>query len=187
MSDTSQRAAQFQELSKPYLKRFSTVLKMTTIAILVLLLLIPLPMVKSVLRERLQRRDAAVKEITLTWGSEQVVLGPVLIIPFKHIQKTWKDQVVNRQVESVEVIETIRRQAFFLPETFNAIGRLNPSRLHRGIYETVVYSGAFDLSGSFEPPSFEELGVDPERILWNEAEIALSITDLRGAKESIQI
>jgi inner membrane protein len=149
MNDTSHGAAPIPELAKSFLKRFSTVFKMTAIAILVLLLLIPLSMVRSVLQERLQRRETAVKEITSTWGSEQVVLGPVLIVPFNQIQKTWKDQIVNRQVERMEVTETIRRQAFFLPETFNAVGSLNPSRLHRGIYETVVYSGALNLSGSF--------------------------------------
>ena len=187
MNDTSHGAVPIPELARPFLKRFSTVFKMTAIAILVLLLLIPLSMVRSVLHERLQRREAAVNKITSTWGSEQVVLGPVLIVPFNQIRKTWKDQIVNRQVERMEVTETVRRQAFFLPETFNAVGRLNPSRLHRGIYETVVYSGTLNLSGSFSPPSFKELGVDPQQILWNEAEIALSITDLRGTKESIQI
>ena len=43
--------------------------------------------------------DEAVREITSTWGSEQVVMGPVLIIPFKYNQKTWKEQIVNNQVK----------------------------------------------------------------------------------------
>ena len=85
MNDRSQGAAPIHESTEPFLKRFSTLFKMTAIAILVLLLLIPLSMVRSVLHERLQRREAAVKEITSTWGSEQVVLGPVLIVPFNHI------------------------------------------------------------------------------------------------------
>ncbi|MEJ2244773.1 MAG: inner membrane CreD family protein, partial [Acidobacteriota bacterium] len=64
MNDTSHGAAPLPELARPFLKRFSTVFKMTAMAILVLLLLIPLSMVRSVLHERLQRREAAVKEIT---------------------------------------------------------------------------------------------------------------------------
>jgi inner membrane protein len=174
-------------LPKPSLKRFSTVLKMAMIAVLVLLLLIPLSMVTSVLQERLQRRDEAVRDITSTWGSEQVVMGPVLIIPFKYNQKTWKDQVVNGQVQRMEVSETVQCRASFLPAMFKAEGQLKPDRLHRGIYEAVVYSGTLNLSGSFARPSFEEWNVDPRQVLWDEAEMAVSITDLRGAKESLQI
>jgi inner membrane protein len=187
MNDDIPKSALPQMMTKPYLKRFSTVLKMAAIAVLVLLLLIPLAMVRSVLNERLDRRDAAVREITSTWGNEQVVMGPVLVIPFKNNQKTWKDQIVNGRVERIEVSESVRGRAFFLPTAFKADGRLNPDRLHRGIYETVVYSGTLNLSGSFAKPSFEEWNVDPLQILWDEAEVALSITDLRGAKESLQI
>lgn len=174
-------------MPKSIIKRYATVVKMACITILVLLLLIPLAMVQSVLRERLQRRDAAVREITSTWGREQVVMGPVLIIPYKYNQKTWKDQIVNGRVERVEAIETARHQAFFLPAVFKADGQLKPDRLHRGIYETVVYSGTLNLSGSFDRPNFDEWDVDPQMILWEEAEIAVSITDLRGAKESLNI
>ena len=160
---------------------------MATILILALLLLIPLSMVQSILNERLQRRDEAVREITSTWGREQVVFGPVLIVPYNYEKKSWKDQVINRQIERIEVRENVRSRAFFLPAVFKADGQLKPGRLHRGIYETVVYSGTLNLSGSFVRPSFEDWTVDPRQILWDEAEIAVFITDLRGAKESLQI
>ncbi|HTY61884.1 MAG TPA: cell envelope integrity protein CreD [Acidobacteriota bacterium] len=172
---------------KPVSRRFSTMLKMAAITVLVLLLLIPLAMVQSVLRERLQRRDEAVREITSTWGREQTVLGPVLIVPYNYERKSWKDQVTNSQMERVEFREILRNRAFFLPASLKAEGALKPDRLHRGIYEAVVYSGSLDMSGSFIRPSFEEWSVDPKQILWDEAEVAIFITDLRGAKESLQI
>jgi inner membrane protein len=174
-------------LPRPPLKRFATVLKMISIAVLTLLLEIPLFMVGSVLKERLSRRDAAVDEITSSWGNEQVVVGPVLIVPYKYIQKTWKDQVVNGRVERVEVAEPQRGRACFLPASLKADGQLKPDLLHRGIYEAVVYQGTLSLSGTFARPAFEEWKVDPQQILWDEAEIAVSITDLRGAKESLEI
>jgi inner membrane protein len=170
-----------------FLKRFLTVFKMAAIAILILLLLIPLSMVQSVLEERLGRRDAAVKEITSSWGSEQVIMGPFLIVPYRHTQITLKDQVINGRVERMEVSERVRSDAYFLPAVFKADGRLKSDRLHRGIYETVVYSGTLEFNGSFDKPNFDEWKVDPQQILWDEAEVAVSITDLRGAKESLQI
>jgi inner membrane protein len=187
MNDDPLRPALPPFLPKPALKRFSTILKMAVISILALLLLIPLSMVQSVLDERLQRRDEAVREITSTWGREQVILGPVLIVPYHYEKKSWKDQITNGQLNRVEVRENLRSRAFFLPAVFKADGQLKPDRLHRGIYETVVYSGTLNLSGSFARPSFEEWNVDPRQILWDEAEIAVFVTDLRGAKESLQI
>jgi inner membrane protein len=187
MNDNTSRSAPSQTVTKMHLQRFSTVLKMAAIAILVLLLLIPLAMVRSVLHERLDRRNAAVREITATWGNEQVIMGPVLIVPYKYNQNSWKDQFINGRVERLEVSEAVRRRAYFLPAVFKAEGRLSPDRLHRGIYETVVYSGTLNLSGSFSKPSFEEWNVDLQQILWDEAEVAISITDLRGAKESLHI
>jgi inner membrane protein len=167
------------------LTRYATVLKMAAIAVLVLLLLIPLLMVHAVLRDRLQRRDAAVREMTSSWGSEQTVFGPVLVVPYRQAEKISKEQVVNGRVERIETTEMPLRRAFFLPASLKAEAQLDPSRLHRGIYESVVYKGTIRLSGAFARPSFEEWSVDPQHVLWDEAEIDLAVTDLRGAQEAV--
>jgi inner membrane protein len=187
MNDTTPGSVLPSFSQKPHRTRFSTIFKMLSIAILILLLLIPLMMVRSVLQERLERRDAAVRDITSTWGNEQIVMGPVLIVPFHCIKKTWKDQWINGQAQKMEVSEPGRCSAYFLPEYFEAAGDLKPDRLHRGIYETVVYSGTLAVKGHYTQPSFKEWNVDPQQILWDEAEIVVSITDLRGAKESIVV
>ena len=174
-------------LPGPGATRFSTILKMAAITFLVLLLLIPLAMVQSVLKERLQRRDTAVRDVTSAWGSEQVVVGPVLVVPYRYAQKTWKDQVVNGRVERLETSEMLMGRAFFLPSVVKAEAQLEPSRLHRGIYESVVYRGSITLSGVFARPSFDEWSVDPQHVLWDEAEITLAITDLRGAQEALEL
>ena len=64
MNNDNLNMAPPQELTKQYLKRFSTVIKMAMIAILVLLLLIPLSMVRSVLRERLDAVQLLVNGIS---------------------------------------------------------------------------------------------------------------------------
>ena len=174
-------------LPAPFLKQHAVVLKMGAIAVLVLLLLIPLFLVRSILTERLARRNEAVQEITSTWGSAQSVFGPVLILPYQYREKVLKDQLVNGRLERVEVGEVMQARAFFLPTTLKAEGSLVPSRLHRGIYEAVVYDGIIRISGSFKRPSFEEWKIEPQQVLWDEAELAISVTDLRGAKQSLAI
>lgn len=161
--------------------------KMAAIIILGLLLLIPLVMVYGVLSERLARRDAAVKEISATWGSPQVIVGPMLIVPYTQVQKAWRDQTVGGRVERVAVNEQTRQRAFFLPAVLEADGQLSPTRLHRGIYEAVVYDGTIRISGSFMLPLPAEWKVEPQQVLWDEAELAISITDLRGAKEAFDV
>jgi inner membrane protein len=62
-------------------KRHSTIIKLLGVGALVLVLLIPLTMITGVLRERLQRRNEAVADITSSWGSEQNLIGRCLEFP----------------------------------------------------------------------------------------------------------
>lgn len=90
--------------------------KLVGILILVVVLLIPLGMIGSTLNERLVRRNEAVTEITSSWGKEQAVIGPVLVVPYHYTFKTLKDAVVKGVVSKVEVSETATAKAWFLPE-----------------------------------------------------------------------
>ena len=169
----------------PRRRRHGTAIKLGTVAVLTLLLLIPLTLIRGVLAERLQRRDEAVRNITATWGEQQVVAGPVLIVPYKYRFKTWKEQVVNGKVVRQEIEETATARAHFLPAALAVDGALQPDRLHRGIYETVVYRGQLKLSGRFARPNFDEWKVAAEDVMWEDAQVAFAITDLRGAKDAL--
>ncbi len=164
-----------------------TMLKLGMIAALTLLLLVPLTMIRSVLGERLERRQEALANITATWGGAQLVSGPVLIVPYKYRTKAWKEQVVNGRVERAEATETRTAQACFLPERLEVGGTLAAEALHRGIYQAVVYRGDLRLTGAFARPNFDEWKVAPEDILWDEALVTLAITDLRGAKGALTL
>src|SRR5262249_4114874 len=127
--------------SQPFFgRRYSTILKLLGVGALVLVLLIPLAMITGVLRERLERRNGAVGDITSSWGREQNVIGPVLGVPFQYKFKAVKEiPAPDGKVERREVEETATANAYFLPETLNVSGNVHTQRLHRGIYEAVVY------------------------------------------------
>src|SRR5258707_10760481 len=72
-------------------KRNSTIIKLLGVGALVLVLLIPLAMITGVLRERLQRRNEAVADITSSWGKEQNLIGPVVWIPYQYKFKKVKE------------------------------------------------------------------------------------------------
>lgn len=171
-----------------HLKGSTTVIKIAGVTILILLLLIPLQMVRSVLRERLGRRNEAVSSITASWGRDQKLIGPVLIVPYQRAVRSWKERpTVTGGVERVEVVDMVQATAYFLPTNLMVAGHLTPSKLHRGIYEAVVFTSQLDISGQFAQPDFAALRIDEKNVLWNQALVAFAIPDMRGVKETLQL
>ncbi|HEX5492779.1 MAG TPA: cell envelope integrity protein CreD [Candidatus Udaeobacter sp.] len=173
--------------SQPWFgRRHSTMLKLLGVGALVLVLLIPLAMITGVLNERLQRRNEAVADITSSWGREQNVIGPVLGIPYQYKFKTVKEiPAADGKVERREVEETATANAYFLPETLNLSGSVQTQKLHRGIYEAVVYRAQTVLSGKFAPPDFGPLKIELKDVQWKDAFVTVAINDLRGTREAI--
>src|SRR5207249_4518341 len=121
-------------------KRYSTMIKLLGVGALVLILLIPLAMITGVLRERLQRRNEAVADITSSWGGEQNVIGPVLGIPYQYKFKVVKEvPAPDGKMERREVEENGTAIAYFLPETLHIAGDVETQMLHRGIYDAAVF------------------------------------------------
>src|SRR5688572_12322136 len=125
--------------------RSSTTVKLLMIGLLILLFLIPLSMVDSLVRERAQRRAEAAAEVASTWGSRQVLGGPVLVVPYFQHGKDEKGKPI-----------TWVSWASFLPDTLKVEGRILPERRSRGIFESVVYRADLRWTGAFKRPGFEE-------------------------------
>jgi inner membrane protein len=83
------------------------------------------------------------------------------------------------------VEETATANAYFLPETLNVSGSVQTQKLHRGIYEAVVYRAQTVLSGKFAVPDFGPLKIDLKDVQWKDAFVTVAINDLRGAREAI--
>ena len=161
---------------------------MAGVVLLILVLLIPLGMIKSVLWERLGRRDEAVADITSSWGREQRIIGPVLKVPYRYSIKSWKEQpLAGGKSEKVEVVETAVANAYFLPALLAIDGRIEPTRRRRGIYQAVVYTGKLAYSGQFTRPDFASLRIEESNVLWDDALVTFAIPDLRGVKETLQL
>jgi inner membrane protein len=123
-----------------------------------------------------------------SWGKEQSIVGPILIVPYRYSIKSWKDQPTGYgKSEKVEVMETAVANAYFLPSTLAIQGTITPSRLHRGIYEAVVYSGKLELTGQFSRPDFKSLRIEEQNVLWDDALVTFAIPDLRGVKGILEL
>jgi len=73
-------------------------LRIVTITVLILLLLIPVNMVKDLIREREQRQNTAIQEVSSKWGYSQTVKGLVLTVPFLTYTKIDLDDGKHRIV-----------------------------------------------------------------------------------------
>lgn len=166
--------------------RNAVVMKFLGVLLLSLLLLIPLSMIEGTLAERMMRRNAAVEEITSTWGKEQTVVGPVLVVPYRYYFTNHRTVRVGDEARQIPFVDSDVATAHFLPASMRIESRVNTDRLHRSIYEAVVYRGELELSGSFSP-DLAALRIPEKDLLWNEAILSLSVTDLRGAQEALRL
>lgn len=63
--------------------RNSIMLRVISIAILVLLLLIPTSMIEGLIRERQNYRQQVIQEVSTCWAGAQTITGPVLSVPYR--------------------------------------------------------------------------------------------------------
>ena len=151
--------------------RYNVFLKVIIIGGLILLLLIPALLIGHLVDERQRLRDDAVDEVSGTWAEQQTVIGPFLSIPYYEYGKDGKS------------IET--HYLNVMPENLNVTGDVSTQKLHRGIYDVVVYHSNLNISGDFGNVDFA--GVSKERLRFDRALLCMGISDLRGVEEQLNV
>jgi inner membrane protein len=152
-------------------------IKLASIGFLVLILLIPASWIEQLMQERQGRAESVMLEVSDKWSGPQTLSGPILVIPFK-IQTR-----IDHGKEGVEIVESTARY-FFLPETLDITGEINPEVLHRGIFDAVVYSSQIAVNANFSKPDFKTLGIAESNVQWKDSYMIFSINDLRGISEN---
>jgi inner membrane protein len=150
--------------------QLSLTIKMALLAIMGLMLLIPLEMIKSLIRERQQNSEKVKKEIAFQWAGQQKICGPVLNIPV----------IVYPAQKETEPYKTVFH---LMPEILEIKGNIQTEKRHRSIYKAVVYTADLNFSGEFlipQPGTGER-----NEILWDDSYITLGISDNRGIRGNI--
>jgi inner membrane protein len=154
----------------------SVMIKLFSIGFMMLILMIPASWIEDLISERQTRADGVMREVSDKWSGSQTLSGPVLVIPFTKIEKS-KRLDNGKQIE--DIIET-RHKAYFLPENFNAAGKVKPQVLHRGIFDVAVYESEISMDVQFISPDFTSWNIPDEQVHWHEAVLVNGISDLRG-------
>jgi inner membrane protein len=154
----------------------SPAFKFFLVCFLILLLLLPLLLVNVLVWEREDRARAVRAEVGRTWGPEQQVLGPFLIVPYTVRLATVQG---DKRVEQLQ-----ERRAVFTPEVLKVAGRTQSRTLYRSIFEVPVYGARLTLSGRFAVPAIAEVAADAVNVRWRDAIFVLGLSGVSGLKEA---
>ena len=159
--------------------------RMLMIGLLIIASLIPLSYIESLINERANRQESVVNEINEKWGSEVLLYGPILKIPYK----TYAEKIIttaNAKENRTEKIETIN-YAYFFPQKINMKADINPEEKKRGIYKTSVYKSEINIAGNFAKPDFSAIDVKDEDVLWEKSIVLIKTSNLKGINNQVEI
>jgi inner membrane protein len=121
--------------------------KILILFVLVIVMLVPLTMIQSIVRERNRTASSAENEVLEAWGGNLVVAGPVLGLPCFRTE-----EIVTENSNGIKSTE-IKRTAYTLaaaPSSLTVKTNLRTQIKKRGIFSVPIYTGTVELSGAFE-------------------------------------
>lgn len=145
--------------------------KVIVVAVLIVLMLLPINLVRSLVEEREGNQKVVQDEISQKWSGIQTISGPVLVLPV--LSETDKSQNV------------IINYAYFLPDSFNVEGNIKTEERSRTLFKTLLYQSNLHVSGTFSLPDYAKLNIKPEQVMWDKAFVLIGITYLQGIKNKI--
>ncbi|QXV65777.1 cell envelope integrity protein CreD [Mucilaginibacter sp. 21P] len=155
----------------------SVTVKLIFIGFLILVLLIPSALINDLIFERSARQSQVVKEIADSWSGDQTIKGPVLVVPYKRYFKAIDN-------DKKEVTKEVTENLYLLPENLKMDAAVKTDKLHRGMFDAVVYNSQVKVSGNFGKPYLAALSLTPDQLLWDKARLEFSISDLKGLKNN---
>lgn len=152
-------------------------LRFIFIALVALGLLVPLLFVDGVADERQRYYREVVADIGQSWGREQSLVGPLLVIPAVDAQSFMDDNGKPRQ-RLVEVSHVV------LPEVLNASTTITHDFRQRGIYSVPVYTAQVRMDGQLG--DLERAAIDSahRQVRWDQAKLVMGISDTRAIRRA---
>ena len=163
------------QLSIPNVRRSASI-KALTIGLLILVLLIPMSMIKGVVHDRDRVHQHARADIMRAWGFEQLIAGPVLVVPYTQSKTNAHGHTVVEE-----------RVAYVVPTELRIVTETAPEIRYRGIHKVPIYTATLRLTGSFPRPDVAKLDLAAATAAWNEAAVALSVSDARAIAETPEV
>jgi inner membrane protein len=176
------------EMGRKLIEKLGRPIRLIVVGVLALVLLIPLEMVESVVRERYHTYQQVVSDIAGAWSSDQLLSGPILVVPYTEKVEVRDEYITpSGEKRTTQRWESCHRRAVILPDLLEIDGELVPETRERGIYRVRVYTANLVVTGVFRDlPSVLESLCPPDRleeIEWSKAVVGFGLSDPRGIVE----
>ena len=149
----------------------SLTFKGITIAVLILILLIPSTMIQNLIKERQDRSRETVQKINDKWSRSQTLCAPLLLVPYT-TTKLDKDKKPYYEEHTL----------YITPKDLKISTSLTPEERYYGIYKAILYKSDIHFEGNFS--GLTNLKIDNSELHFDKAQIAIGITDLRGVTQN---
>jgi len=152
-------------------------IKLLFAALIGLALMIPQLLVYALVYDRQDQSSTAQASINAGWGGQQIVAGPVLVVPYPAIEtqnETVGGKTVTRSVE-------VERELFVSPVTNTVDTVIVPQERNKSIYRAVLFEAQVKGRATFAlPADLPRFGVPAEKLEWERAELRMGASDARG-------
>ncbi|WP_260703228.1 cell envelope integrity protein CreD [Edaphobacter flagellatus] len=142
--------------------------KLIIVCTLALLMCIPSFFVSDLVRERTQRADEVVKDISANVGGHQVFLGPTLAIPYQTPPQNPADT------------EHYGTYLVFPAQASGTVTTVTEER-HRSLFRVPVFQADLKLDADFDLTGVPAAAPSGATFDWSRAEIVVGASDSRGA------
>lgn len=143
--------------------------KFALLVVLFLVALIPSWLMSGVITDREERQAEMAHEFTASWGPEQTLATPVLVVPYETTPGGTR-QYLKIGAEKLQIG-----------------AHLAPEDRRRGLFHASVYGAAVQMKGVLSIPSSTRLtaslGDKSARLLWQESFVSLAMTSRAGTRE----
>ncbi len=149
-----------------------------------LALIVPLMMVYALLWDRQQQSETAQTSIAAGWGGPQVMVGPVLVIPYELTSVETVEEGGKQSTRNV----TVMKEMFLSPETNYINTEIKPTKRKKAIYESVLYDAINSGKAHFAlPKDFARYGIDRTALRLANAELRFGVSDARGLQANSKV
>jgi inner membrane protein len=160
----------------------SLAFKLGAIGLLVALLILALSTIGRLVVERQARRDGVIQDIARSSSGEQLLTGPILIVPYEKTVREWREN--DRGERHVEEHE-VSGQLHLLPESFRLEGDMRTELRARGIYQARLYHARLRIRAEFGVPLHYGVSTDLAAYRFGQPFIALGLSDIRGIESPL--
>lgn len=158
----------------------SALAKVLMLLALTLILALPLGMIGGLIQERGQSRAFAADELAAAHAGPQVLLGPVLVVPYtERWTEPVRDDKGNVKAQAQRSEDHVQ---LVFPERLQVEGRLAPQERYRGIFTVLFYDFTGSVGGRFARFDAATLprGQKNSTLEVGTPVMALNLSDIRG-------